>query len=211
MTTLRLTRTLAAFALAFPAFCSAAVVNVHQTVDLTTLNLSTGLLFEDFDVPTTLAVGDTLHLTYDFTGDQTLRMFNPRHIFGWLGARDRDCTQFQATGSLQFVNGRGPVQSVTKTETSECLQFGLTFDASEFTSSRGMIEFSGLDFVMTVDAYNNRSSRDYVGPLLYLRAGRLGIGREGAVDLPEPASLGLIGLGMAALAARRRKTGRRAA
>lgn len=205
MTTLTFTRTLAALAVALPTFCSAAVVNIHQTVDLNTLNLSTGMLFEDFEAPATLAVGDTLHLSYDFVGDQTLKMFRPMHIFGWLGARDRGCTEFQATGSLQFVNGRGPMQSVTKTESSECLQFGLTFDASEFTTGRGAIEFSGLDFFMTVDAYNNRASRDYVGPLLYLRASRFEIGHEGAIDLPEPGSLGLIGLGMAALATRRRK------
>jgi hypothetical protein len=206
MTTLRFTRALAAITVAFPIFCSAAVVNIHQTVDLNTLNLGSGFVLKEYDAPVTLAVGDTVHLTYDFAGDQTLKMYKPFDIFGWLSASDMGCTEFQATGSLQFVNGRGPVRAVSKTETSECLQFGLTFDSSEFTSkSGGMIEFSGLDFVMSIDAYNNRNSRDYTGPLLFLRAGAFDIGREGDAYVPEPASFGLVGLGVAALAAGRRR------
>lgn len=206
MTPLSFTRALAALAVALPTFCSAAVVNIHQTVDLHTLNLGSGFLFREYEAPVTLAVGDTVHLTYDFAGDQTLKMFKPFDIFGWLGASDMDCTEFQASGTLQFLHGRGPVRPVTKTETSECLQFGLTFASSDFTSKQGgMIEFSGLDFVMSVDSYNNRFSRDYSGPVLFLRADAFDIGREGDAYVPEPASLGLVGLGMAAFAAARRR------
>ena len=204
MTFLKISRLFAALALIVPAMASAAVVNINQTVDLTTLNL-TGTMFDGhYSAPVSLAVGDTVNLSYDFAGNQTLKMFNPGQIFGWLGANDGGCTYFQATGTLSFVNGKGPVRSAGATQSSACVHFGLIFDSYDFTSASEPIEFSGMNFSMTVDSYDNLASRNYGGPWLMMQAGRFEIGTE-AADVPEPATFGLLGVGIAALAATRRR------
>jgi len=205
MTFLKLTRALAALALVFPAFSSAAVINIHQTVDLTSFDLNSPVLYQPYYAPVSLAVGDTVNLMYDFAGDQTLRLFNPWFILGSLYSVDTGCTRFAASGSLNFVNARGPVQSVSKTESSGCVHFGISFGAFDFMSAPGPIEFSGLKFSMTVDAYDNRTSRDYTGPAWFVAADRFEIGREVAAEVPEPAGVALLGLGMAALAMSRRR------
>lgn len=205
MAILKLTRTLAAAALVFPSFSSAAIVNIHQTIDLTTLDLDATFVQETYKAPLSLAVGDTLKLTYDFAGNRTLKMYNPISIIGAVWAGDGECTNYQATGTLNFVSPRGPAQSATETERSGCVHFGVAFDAWRFASVPGPIEFSGLNVSLTVDEYDNRTSRDYTGLWFYLLADRFEIGREVPAEVPEPASLPLLGFGLAALATSRKR------
>jgi hypothetical protein len=184
---------------------SASVVTINRTVDLTGIP-SQGLWVDyvDFDGPTfSLAVGDTLNLNFDFTGNQTLKMYNPLNVIGMAIATDLDCVTFNATGTLSFAQPSGPVKSGMNTESMGCSHFGVQFERPNITTGPGMIEFSGLSFSMTVNAYDSVSTRQYHNLWLTIAAEEFGIGQSS--DVPEPASLGLMGLGLAGLVATRRR------
>lgn len=201
-----LKHTCAALALIVPiASASAAVVTIDRTIDLTTLDLSDIWLASPETGPAfSLAVGDTLTLNIDFAGNQTLKVFNPLNIMAMVMATDADCVTFTGTGSVSFANAKGPLTSGTHTDTMGCSHFGNQFETAAITTGPGVVEFSGLSFSMTVDAYDTVSTRQYQQSWLQMAAEGYAIGQIN--DVPEPASLGLIGLGIAGLMlARKRK------
>ena len=179
------------------ASASAAIVTVNQTVDLTQFNLAGGNIQKFYGgTPLTLNIGDTLNLSYDFLGNQTLIMNAPSYIYGWVAASSGS-TSFTSTGSMTLVGATGPVKTASETATDGCAHFGNTFFANQFTTAPGPISFSGMQFSMTVDAYTgDLTTRDYSGPWLVMGGSGMSIGSA----IPEPGSIALLGLGLAALA-----------
>lgn len=191
--------------LGIPGILSAATVTVNQLIDLTVLDLGQAIITKEFhtSAPTSLAPGDTLLLNYSFLGGQTLIMNHPNRIVGWLIA-GANYGLFRSTGDMSFIGLDGPAQSVLgDVETNGYAQFGNVFDASQFSTGPGPIEFSGLSFRLHVDSFlNGDTSRSYLGPLFMMDGGTYSIGQ--APVAPEPiaapgtlallaGSLGLLG------------------
>ncbi|HEY0065449.1 MAG TPA: PEP-CTERM sorting domain-containing protein [Telluria sp.] len=195
----------AALALIAPmAAAPAAVITINRTIDLNTLDLSDiWFATPEFGPVFSLAVGDTLNLNIDFAGKQTLKAYNPLNIIAMVMATDTECISYTGTGHVVFANAKGPLKAGTHTDTMGCSHFGNQFETATVTTGPGTVEFSGLSFSMHVDAYDIGTTRAYKNSWFQMAAEGYSIGQFN--DVPEPASVGLMGLGIAGLMLARRR------
>ena len=204
-----LKRAFVALALIAPiASASATVVTIDRTIDLNTVYMSGIWLIDGNTGPSFwLAEGDTLKFNIDFAGNQTLKVVNPLNFFGAAMATDTDCVNYTATGTLSFMDAKGPLKSGTHVDRMACSHVGNQFATATVTTGPGMVEFSGLSFTIDVNDYDLVHTRQYQTTLLQIAAESYEIGQSN--NVPEPASLGLMGLGIAGLIAGRRRSPKR--
>ena len=202
----------AATAAAVAATCSAAAaanVEVTETLDLAQVSISgTGFLVADAPAfapgPTfSLAVGDTLSLTIDFAGSQTLTISGPTFIWAYVYANTVNSDVSQ-TGTMSFLDAAGHVlaSSSAKTDIEGAAHVGQQFLSDSFAGLPPQLTFYRLRYDGTLDAYLEPgvTTRTYTTPVLDLRAV--------SVAVPEPATFALMlgGLGLLVAAARRRSS-----
>jgi hypothetical protein len=153
-----------------------------------------------------LAVGDTLTLTLDFAGAQTLTLDSATQI--WLSLFTTNPSQVVGTGSLTLldVNGAAIETSVTKTTTEGLNHFGQSFSNLDFSSGLvGLTTLGGLRYSGMVVGYAEPglTSRSYDTPSLVFNANGYSVG---AVPEPSSGMLSLLALGaMAACSAVKRQ------
>jgi hypothetical protein len=198
--------------LAAPAF-SANTAVVAVTLDTSFIALGntpdefTGNAIGGFspEFSVDLAEGDTLDLTIDFAGDQTLTIDGLDTI--WAFSFANISTDVEGTGKFQFLKADGSVllESLEKTTVEGAVHFGQSFFADDFPGLPASITFSGVRYVGTVLDYvaPGVDSRIYDSPGFAFDA----VSFTTAVPEPGTWALMLAGVGVLGAAAARRRRG----
>jgi hypothetical protein len=207
----RLPMTLATVALCAGWACSASAAStqvVAVTLDTAAIvaggNGFTGNAAGGFSDPFSveLAVGDTLDLTIDFLGDQTVTIEGLDTI--WAFSFADKVSDVTGTGKFQFLGASGEVlvESLERTTTEGTVHFGQFFYADDFVNLPQVITFSGVRYVGTVVEYIDPgvTSRIYNEPGFAFDSA----GFTAAVPEPGSWALMLAGVGLLASAVRRR-------
>ena len=199
----------------------AAVITVNQTLDLTAAKSATAAGFQGWSgtpafsggINVDIAEGDTLDLTIDFLGDQTLTVTGLKWVWALLNAGQGN--DVSGSSSFSFLNAAG--QSFLgdqKVSRYGSLNIGDSFFTS-FGAFNGAlpspITFSGIHYVGTVDDYIASSgqvsitSRNYSSASFYFGTAVGGSAVVGTAPVPEPETYAMMmaGLGLLALARRR--------
>ncbi|UUZ51220.1 hypothetical protein LP420_17875 [Massilia sp. B-10] len=147
------------------------MVTIDRTIDLNTVYMSGIWLIDGNTGPSFwLAEGDTLKFNIDFAGNQTLKVVNPLNFFGAAMATDTDCVNYTATGTLSFMDAKGPLKSGTHVDSMGCSHVGNQFATATVTTGPGMVEFSGLSFTIDVNDYDVVHTREYQTTFLQIAA-----------------------------------------
>jgi hypothetical protein len=199
--------------LALASGAGAATVAVNHTLDLTLAGLSpvgfTGVqgppAFDEV-APVALGLGDTLDLTIDFKGSQSLTLLNASMM--WAFAYADLQSRVTGTGQLSLLDSHGVafLTSTWKTNSEGDFHFGQSFTVADFAGGLpGTLTFSGLRYVGTVEAYEapGVTSRNYTMPAFYYDANTT------VLAVPEPESVALMLAGLAGLAVSLRRKTRR--
>ena len=203
-----LSRLLAVIASCAAGAAPAATVAVTETLDLARVVAGPTSLEAvgppEFEAPPTftLAEGDTLALTVDFVGAQTITLGNPSQVWAYVFANGSSSDVVQ-TGTVSFLDAQGAViaSAVMKTDVEGEVTVGQTFSRADFTGLPPALTFHGLryDGVLVDYLAPGLDSRSYTVPGLTLSGDFLVVSM-----VPEPAPAALMLAGGLALALRRR-------
>jgi hypothetical protein len=189
-----------------PSTASAATVQFTTTVDLATCP-SLGCT-KPFTPGVSIAIGDLVDFTVlfdsqrafmtDLAGGSVFEGFR-----GWLAAGDNDSGFTISNASIQLLGLIGTLNSplAKPTETSGQAHLGPLF-SGDFIATGSTISFTGYRVLFTVDALEV-SPHAYSSIWMGFSADQVQFAPEATV--PEPASLLLLGAGLAGVAARRRR------
>lgn len=188
---------LAAAAALLASSAQAATIVVNQTLDIS------GACFCDDTYVTNgfsggvnadVAVGDTLDITYDFLGDQQLRLTFVSEAFPFIfktnGSNQSPAT---VTGVLSFLglNGDAVFSTAVKTQTVGSNGVGGLFLSADFAALVGPLDIAGVRWVGSVDAYDGvLTTRNFDAPSLSLSGGI-----ENLAAVPEPATWAMMIMG----------------
>jgi hypothetical protein len=152
-----------------------------------------------------LAAGDTLDMTIDFAGSQTLTIDGLDTIWAFSFANLE--SDVDGNGRFQFLGADGSVllESLQKSSVEGAVHFGQSFFADDFQNLPNRITFSGVRYVGTVVSYLDPgvASRTYDAPGFAFDA----VSFTTAVPEPGTWALMLVGAGVLAATARRRRLG----
>ena len=181
----------------------AATITIVEVLDLNTINRN-GNQFSVIRAlsggPVTVQAGDIVDFTQDFTGNQTLRVFDPYRgfvgpfaMFGFGYAN--------TTSTVTYLNASGAsIGSFTRNHS-----FGSSIpnpgdlDAATIATGPGLVEFSGIRMVVQV---NNFREITHLG--FNMQGSSVGVGSFSS-PVSEPASLALLGGGLLGIAGLRRR------
>jgi hypothetical protein len=218
MTTMKFSKLNALAAAACLALCagsaSAAIVTMNATANLAlgyvaSDQIRAGKYFGEADAlpvvsPVTVATGDTFVLNLDFLGNQQLTVTGMSTAWPLVLTKDyAQGSSITMTGTLELLGSNGSVvASATKTDTNGAIHIAQVFSGVEF-GNPASVTFSGLRYTGVVNA-QGVNPRTYDAPSLWFAGRSVQIG-EAAAEVPEPASLALMLLGLGAAGAVRRR------
>ncbi len=201
----------------------AATVTVNQTLDLTQAKSATADGFQGWSgtpafsgsVDVSVAEGDTLDLTIDFLGSQTLTVTGLKWVWALLNAGQGN--DVSGSSSFSFLNAAGQSfltdQKVSRYGT---LNIGDSF-FTNFGAFNGAlpspITFSGIHYVGTVDDYIALSgqasitSRTYNSASFYFGTAVGGSAIVSTAPVPEPEIFVMMIAGLSLLGLARRRLG----
>jgi len=190
----------------------AATVAVTETLDLAQVVVGPTSLAAvgppGFEPPPTftLAEGDTLALTVDFAGAQTVTLSNPSQVWAYVFANGSPSDVLQS-GTISFLGADGAViaRSALKTDVEGEVSVGQTFSRADFAGLPPALTFHGVryDGVLVDYLAPGVDSRAYTVPGLTLAGDALVVS-----TVPEPTPAVLLLAGAAVLALRGRVRGR---